>query len=121
MRLIWFGGAIIMLLLVIVMSGVIAIGAVQRRSLTPPELNLTIGALRFTAFLTHTPNCRIPSLRAGNSFCSTNSIHSTDEYYVVWMLERSRRNGVAYEEARRLMVIRLDNGGRPGVFTTADS
>lgn len=120
MRWLWFGGVSALLLLVTLMSVVIALGAVQRRALTAPEIHAAVGAIGLSAFTTYTPNCRIPSNRTGNSFCSSNSINSTDEYYVVWLLIRSRRNGVGFEEARRLTVIRLDNGGRPEFFTTAD-
>lgn len=104
----WIGSVSIVLVLVMLAISVLGIHAVQRRVITAPNINLTIGSLNLRAFTTQTPNCRIPSNQPGNSFCSSHSIYSTDEYYVVWLLNRSRRGRVTFEEARRLAVLRLD-------------
>jgi hypothetical protein len=99
---------LVALLAATLMATVIGIGAVQRRVIAAPHINLTMGSFHLRAFATHTPNCRVPSSQLGNSFCSSHSIYSTDEYYVVWLLNRSRRGAVTFEEARRLAVIRLN-------------
>ncbi|MCS6939837.1 MAG: hypothetical protein NZM94_11225 [Roseiflexus sp.] len=108
MHLRWIGLTLVVLLAAMLIAGVIGIGAVQRRAIAAPSINLTMGAYHLRAFATHTPNCRIPGNQPGNSFCSSNSIYSTDEYYVVWLLNRSRRGNVTFEEARRLAVFRLN-------------
>jgi hypothetical protein len=102
----WIGG-IITVLIVLIMIGTVGLDAIQRRMITAPDVHLTVGSFHIRAFATRTPNCRIPSTQPGNSFCSTNSIYSTDEYYVVWLLKQSRRGSVTFEEARRLALVRL--------------
>lgn len=109
----WIGLTLVVLLAATLMAGVIGVGAVQRRAIAAPSINLTIGSLHLRAFATRTPNCRVPSSQPGNSFCSSQSIYSTDEYYVVWLLHRSRRGNVTFEEARRLSAIRLASNSAP--------
>ncbi|MGQ9549692.1 MAG: hypothetical protein ACUVSY_05860 [Roseiflexus sp.] len=104
----WIGG-IVAVLLALIMIGTVGLDAIQRRMITAPNVSLNFGSFHIRAFTTHTPNCRIPGTQPGNSFCSTNSIYSTDEYYVVWLLSQSRRGGVTFEEARRLALVRLRN------------
>jgi hypothetical protein len=103
----WIAVALLTLLATALIAGVLGVGAMQRRVITAPHINLTMGSFTLRAFATRTPNCRIPSTQPGNSFCSTNSIYSTDEYYVVWLLKQSRRGSVTFEEARRLALVRL--------------
>lgn len=103
----WIGITLVALLATTLIAGIIGISAVQRRVIDAPHINLTLGSFHIRAFATHTPNCRVPGNQPGNSFCSSHSIYSTDEYYVVWLLNRSRRGAVTFEEAHRLAVIRL--------------
>lgn len=104
----WIGGTLVALMAATLIAGVIGVDALQRRAIAAPSINLTMGSYQLRAFATRTPNCRIPGNQPGNSFCSSNSIYSIDEYYVVWLLNRSRRGNVTFEEARRLAVIRLN-------------
>lgn len=107
----WIGG-IIIVLLVLIMIGTLGLDAIQRRMISAPDLHLNVGSFHIRVFTTRTPNCRVPSTQPGNSFCSTNSIYSTDEYYAVWFLNRSRRGSATFEEARRLALIRLRDDAR---------
>lgn len=109
----WIGVTLVALLTATLMAGIIGISIVQRRVIDAPHINLTLGSFHIRAFATHTPNCRIPGNQQGNSFCSSGSIYSTNEYYVVWLLNQSRRGAVTFEEARRLAVIRLDPDSTP--------
>jgi hypothetical protein len=103
-----FGAAAALMALALVMSAVLGAAAVQRRVLRAPQFAVVLGPARFAGFTTTTPNCRNPpGLGLNNSFCSTWSITSHDEYYTVWLTVRSRRGTVLYERANRLFVLRI--------------
>lgn len=91
------------------MSAVLGAVAVQRRALAAPRFAVALGSARVAGFTTTTPNCRNPA-RSGLN-CASWSINSNDEYFTVWLMVRTRRGAVLYEQAERLFVMRL--GERP--------
>jgi hypothetical protein len=91
------------------MSAVLGAFAIQQRVLGPPNVEIALGPARLAAFTTREPSCRAPRSRLGStSFCTAaQSIYSTDQYFVVWYILRSRRGAVTFEQADRLLVMRL--------------
>jgi hypothetical protein len=93
--------------LTLVMSAVVGATAIERR-MALPSFELGLGPARISAFVTQTPNCRTSSLGPNkSSLCSGQSIYSPDEYFAVWVKFRSKRGSVTFEQARRLVLIRL--------------
>lgn len=99
--------------LALIMSAALGAAAVQRRVLGPPAFTLAFGLVRLDAFTTTAPACRAPRSRLNSTvMCSASqSIYSPDEYFAIWLTVRSRRGGVAVEQARRLLLLHL--GERP--------
>ncbi|HMO56665.1 MAG TPA: hypothetical protein PKC19_04860, partial [Roseiflexaceae bacterium] len=98
-------GVLILLLaggLVVAGSGL----AVQHRILTLPPIQFGVGAVRFAAFTTNTPNCRTPGgTGVPVSLCVPQSAHSPQEYFAIWMYTRSQRGVVPIEYAERLFLM----------------
>jgi hypothetical protein len=83
--------------------------AIQRRIVAPPSFDLSFGSLRVRAFQTNIPDCRTPGgVGVPNSSCVSQSALAPDEYFAVWLLERSFIRGVPIERAHRLFIMRLD-------------
>lgn len=102
-------------LAVLAMGTVVTAAAVQRRAIGAPQFSYQLGPARLAAFTTTTPNCRNPAGSGlNNSFCSAWSINSTDEYFAIWVVVRSRRGAAPYEQAQRLFVMRLGDRPPPG-------
>jgi hypothetical protein len=108
------GAVVVALVAALVMSGVLLGAAVQRRAVRAPEFTLSAGSFRIAGFVTQTPNCRTSSYGyEKGSICSGSSILMTTDYFAVWVLQRSKRGTVTVEQARRLLVIRLEGTSRP--------
>ncbi|MFO7169871.1 MAG: hypothetical protein DIU80_017760 [Chloroflexota bacterium] len=95
--------------LALVMGAVVSAAGIQRRVFDPPSFEFTLGPVRLSGFVTSTPNCRVSSYsQRKNSLCSGQSIYSPDEYFAVWLLVRSKRGAVTFEQADRLFLLRLE-------------
>jgi hypothetical protein len=95
--------------LVLVMSAVLGVAAVERGVVGPPQFMVTLGPARLAGFVTRFPNCRAPRRVNSTVMCgaSQSIFAGSEEYYAVWLTVRSQRGNVPYDQADRLLLLRL--------------
>jgi hypothetical protein len=81
------GCALAIVLCMLLMSCVMARSVIQRRAVTPPEINLALGSVRLFAYVTNRPNCppyggHKPPVAA---ICGSDSIFSSAQAYTIWL------------------------------------
>ena len=96
----------------LLMSCVLARSVIQRRAVSPPEINLALGSVRLVAYVTNRPNCppyggRKPPVAA---ICASDSIFSPAQAYTIWLLlpGGTSPSGISRITFRRLVLLPIE-------------
>ena len=108
-----FGCALaITLCMLLIMSCFLTGAVIQRRAVSPPDIDLGLGNARLVAYVTKRPSCppyggRKPSVAVP---CSTESLFASEEAYTVWLLilDRSSPSGLPHTMFRRLVLLPIE-------------
>src|SRR6266498_475136 len=107
------GCALTSAMCMLLLSSCFLIAAViQRRAVSPPDIDLVLGNAHLVAYVTKRPNCppyggRKPSVSMP---CSTDSLFASQEAYTVWLLisGRSSPSGFPRTTFRRLVLLPIE-------------
>ena len=108
-----FGCALaITLCMLLIMSCFLTGAVIERRTVAPPDINLTVGGIHLVAYATNRPDCppyrgRKPSVA---QICAGDSIYSSAQAYTVWILfpGRASPSGLPRTTFRRLVLLPIE-------------
>ncbi len=110
----WIIGIMAASLAFLLMGSVVGVAAIQRRTITAPYVNWSVGSISLQGFITDTPHCREAGGRTvPNQRCMNGSLYSPMEYYAVWLVVRESKYRI---RENRLLLIRLDESPPVGTF-----
>lgn len=98
---------IVALLALVLACGIISV-AIQQRSITPPEINITIAGMGIVANTTTVPSCAIWFIP-----CEVSHLRQEEDAYAIWVIWKPVRSPTQQLGAKRLFMIRIQPGSSP--------